>query len=185
MKSVQTNPATSFFRQIFGIFPLAALRQRVATAGIGPSTNTVTHAQPISSATEIARAIELQPVVDNVNGLDPRELLAFYAERTSGVTRQIYSRAGVYLMVGVMIAFSGLAFFYLRSQSLPQEHDYVDRALTLAPGFGVLFFIEFVAFFFLRQYRLAMEEFRYFDAVRRRREENLGCVDKLAHPQTD
>ena len=41
----------------------------------------------------------------------------------------------------------------------------------LLPGFGILFFIEFVAFFFLRQYRSAMDEFPVYDAIRRNREE--------------
>ena len=43
---------------------------------------------------------------------------------------------------------------------MPTAPDYVERALVLLPCFGILFFIEFVAFFFLRQYRSAMDEFR-------------------------
>ena len=43
-----------------------------------------------------------------------------------------------------------------------------------------MFFIEFIAFFFLRQYRAAMDEFRYFDAVRRSREENLVILKMFA-----
>lgn len=39
------------------------------------------------------------------------------------------------------------------------------------PKFGILFFIEFVAFFFLRLYRSAMDEFRYYESIARRREE--------------
>jgi hypothetical protein len=39
--------------------------------------------------------------------------------------------------------------------------------------FGVLFFIEFVAFFFLRQYRATMDEFRYYETAQRNREDNL------------
>ncbi len=54
---------------------------------------------------------------------------------------------------------------------MPTAPDYVERALVLLPGFGILFFIEFVAFFFLRQYRSALDEFRYYDAIRRNREE--------------
>jgi len=54
--------------------------------------------------------------------------------------------------------------------------------VTLAPKFGILFFIELVAFFFLRQYRAAMDEFRYYEAVKsyeavkRNREETLALI---------
>jgi hypothetical protein len=54
--------------------------------------------------------------------------------------------------------------------------------VSLAPKFGILFFIEFVAFFFLRQYRTSMDEFRYYEAVKRHREEMLVLV-KLGSEQ--
>jgi len=43
-----------------------------------------------------------------------------------------------------------------------------------------LFFIEFIALFFLRQYRSAMDEFRYFEAVKRSREESLIILKMFA-----
>ena len=46
----------------------------------------------------------------------------------------------------------------------------------MAPRFGILFFIELIAFFFLRQYRSAMDEFRYFEAIKRCREETLALM---------
>jgi hypothetical protein len=104
----------------------------------------------------------------------------------------------VYLLFGVLIAFSGLGFFYLQSQPAMKasgEYDSmkrVDSESTVAPKtlvetftnmapnivgrIGVLFFIELVAFFFLRQYRAAMDEYRYFEAIKRRREENVALV---------
>jgi hypothetical protein len=150
--------------QIFGRTPFALLRLRfsrlhhieisgtqldVADDGVGPLT------------------------VQQTMGADPRELLALYAERTSQLAQKIYNRAGVYLLVGVIISFVGLGFFWVRSRDMPTKVDYVEHFLNLMPGFGILFFIEFVAFFFLRQYRAAMDEFRHFDAIRRSREENL------------
>lgn len=48
--------------------------------------------------------------------------------------------------------------------------------ISLAPKFGILFFIEFVAFFFLRQYRSEMDEFRYYEAIKRNREETLALI---------
>lgn len=55
----------------------------------------------------------------------------------------------------------------------------MQLVVVLAPKFGILFFIELVAFFFLKQYRSAMDEFRYYEAVQRKREEILVLI-KLA-----
>ena len=85
-------------------------------------------------------------------------------------------------MIGVIVAFSGLGFFYANNSqqsfdyNQEAEHQEVllsDRLLKMAPQFGILFFIEFIAFFFLRQYRSAMDEFRYYEAIKRRRQELL------------
>lgn len=104
---------------------------------------------------------------------DPRELLFRFALASRQLAERVYTRAGVYLIVGVFIAKGGLGFFYIRTIHLPQYTNLSDHVLSLLPGFGVLFFIEFVALFFLRQHRAAMDDFRYYDAVRRHREENL------------
>ncbi|HXP06308.1 MAG TPA: hypothetical protein VN808_19505 [Stellaceae bacterium] len=48
----------------------------------------------------------------------------------------------------------------------------------------IAFFIEFVALFFLRQHRAAMDDFRYYDGVRRHREENLVVLTMFAESGT-
>jgi hypothetical protein len=96
---------------------------------------------------------------------------------TSGIIAdRIYSRSGVYLLIGVLIAFSGLTFFYLQTLPLAPGKDLYAVLVALLPRFGVLFFIELIAFFFLRQYRAAMDEFRYFEAIKRSREDNVAIV---------
>ncbi len=44
------------------------------------------------------------------------------------------------------------------------------------PNFGILFFIEFIAFFFLRLYKSTMDEYRYFEEIKRNREEFYATV---------
>ena len=61
----------------------------------------------------------------------------------------------------------------------------LDHVFSLLPGFGVLFFIELVAFFFLRQYRSSMDEFRYYDAIRRSREDSLVILKMFAENRTE
>jgi hypothetical protein len=81
----------------------------------------------------------------------------------------------------VLVAFSGLAFFYLQGAIFVRiKYDnFTEHLLSVAPRFGVLFFIETIAFFFLRQYRAAMDEFRYFEAIQRNREETLAIIRLL------
>jgi hypothetical protein len=68
---------------------------------------------------------------------------------------------------------------------ITQAHEGItDRIFDLIPGIGILFFIEFVALFFLRQYRAAMDDFRYYDAVRRHREESLVILNMFAENDT-
>lgn len=81
------------------------------------------------------------------------------------------------------MAFSGLVFFYTQTAALNVSTDVGNLLLLLAPKFGILFFIEFVAFFFLRQYRSAMDEFRYYESIARRREEVRALIMLSAESQ--
>ncbi|HBK7260949.1 TPA: hypothetical protein LNF46_003413 [Vibrio cholerae] len=94
------------------------------------------------------------------------------------LAQSMYSRSGVYLLIGVLIAFSGLAFFYLQTSATLQAEALIGTTvlLELAPKFGILFFIEFIALFFLKQYKSAMDEFRYYESLQRSREETLAIV---------
>ncbi len=176
-----------FVFQIFGDLPFPLLRRRllaasqfrqfrVNTAAGSVSIDTVSLNDPAS----VADAIETGLSIEAARCLGPRDLLALYAERTSDLTRRIYARAGIYLLAGVTVSFVGLAFFYNGSRDLPASTDHVDHILGFVPGLAILFFIEFIAFFFLRQYRAAMDDFRYFDRVRRSREDNLIILKMFA-----
>jgi hypothetical protein len=151
------------FRMTFATLPFAALRRVAAN-----------RAYAALGAEKVSEDAFHQHVSD------PRELLYRFARESGELAQRIYTRAGVYLIVGVFIAIGGLGFFYFRTPSVSEQQTVVERALSLLPGFGILFFIEFVALFFLRQHRAAMDDFRYYDAVRRRREENLVILQMFA-----
>jgi hypothetical protein len=167
------------FRMTFGLLPFEALGA-LAQGRLTWQDRDVRireHAYQLW-ANEVVRRPILGDVVDPdalvfSTRNDPRELLFRFALASRQLAERVYTRAGVYLIVGVFIAKGGLGFFYIRTIHLPQYTNLSDHVLSLLPGFGVLFFIEFVALFFLRQHRAAMDDFRYYDAVRRHREENL------------
>ncbi len=105
------------------------------------------------------------------------ELLTLFSLSSGILAKNIFRRAGVYLLIGVIIAFIGLAFFYSQTNKTNDvNNDTTNLLMSYGPRFGILFFIEFVAFFFLRQYKSAMDEFRYYEAIKRNREENLALI---------
>jgi len=116
--------------------------------------------------------------------------LSDLAESSKDIAQKLYTRAGVYLFIGVLIAFTGLVFFYATninfttSNTSPEASEIIStnlytQIISTLPRFGILFFIQFIAFFFLRQYRAAMDEYRYFEAIKRRREENYAILSLL------
>lgn len=102
-----------------------------------------------------------------------------YSKNSRQFAEDLYTRSGVYLLVGVGVAVSGLFFFYYQTPEFSEVQSLTYLLLLLAPKFGILFFIELVAFFFLKQYRSAMDEFRYYESVARYREE-VFCLFQMS-----
>ena len=95
---------------------------------------------------------------------------------------RLFKRSNYSLIVGGTIAISGVLIFYILNLNT-DYNKFTDlfHFLGLIPRFGILFFIEYVAFFFLKQYRVLMEEYRYYEAIKRDRQNLLSLyylVDK-------
>lgn len=94
--------------------------------------------------------------------------LKIQAHDSKLIADKIFNRSGVYLISGTAISFVGLIFFYIQTK----EFQLTDSTIIqYIPNFGILFFIEFIAFFFLRLYRSTINDYRYFEEIKRRREE--------------
>lgn len=161
------------FYQIFGKSPLHAIRNRKVD---NEKQNIVIHGDGnvIQVAKESTEKAESEASNNTI------QLLFQITKNAEILSNKIYVRSGVYLIFGVLIAFSGIAYFSLQSISAPtsqpatQYPEITAQLIALAPRFGILFFIEFIAFFFLKQYRAAMDEFRHYDAIKRNRESQLA-----------
>jgi hypothetical protein len=189
----------ALFQQVFGALPLSLFRLRAiryrqqletvdqflrheSYAAGKVQEQSASIRPPFSSSLELLLGDLARHSRDH--GL---KLLSALTTRSADTAASIYSRAGVYLVVGVLVAMLGLAYFYIAtSQVVLEKVETVTMAtisslpyaglLQMIPNFGILFFIEFIAFFFLRQYRAAMDEFRYFEAIQRHREELLALA---------
>ena len=93
------------------------------------------------------------------------------------LSERIWFRSGAYLFVGCIIAFVGVAIFYSPIFPVTVSIEIKQRMLDYLPRFGALFFLEFVAFFFLKQYRIMLVEFRYYEAIKRKRQDNVHLME--------
>ncbi|EOW6856324.1 hypothetical protein ACOZ2C_001284 [Cronobacter turicensis] len=172
---------------IMGLIPLAF----TMVYRISPLQMIVRRALSINSDIEI-------PTVNNRGDVEaPQKSKSDLAEMylndlvisSTGLSKGIYSRGSLYLLFGVIFSIVGLVFFYSQvhtSDSTPlisnskESTTFINELIYLAPKFGILFFIELISFFFLKQYRVTMDEFRYYEAIKRSREETLAVVKLLA-----
>ncbi|WP_415905965.1 hypothetical protein ACMXYX_10085 [Neptuniibacter sp. QD72_48] len=156
------------FLQIFGSTPLQAFRERKRNNG--------KEGMVIQGNNNIIHMPEDGKTTTNASEFDS-EISAYLhrlARDSEDLAKKIYNRSGVYLIFGVLIAFSGIFYFAFQSLSISDEMELGPLLIALAPRFGILFFIEFIAFFFLKQYRAAMDEFRHYESVKRTRESQLS-----------
>jgi len=152
------------FKLIFGKLPLEYLRSKREGA----------HEIKIQDSQNINLVIK-QHQNNNLN--DDYNLVCVNESKT--ISEKIYARSGVYLLVGCLIAFIGLAIFYSPIFPKSSSTEIAQRLLDYLPRFGALFFVEFIAFFFLKQYRIMLEEYRYYEAIKRKRQDNLKLVELI------
>lgn len=112
---------------------------------------------------------------------------------------QLYSRSTLLLLGGIVMAFIGVGVFYvtlpelgsaeptirLQSEGRPGPASITRTDLTnyLARAIrplGILFFVEGIAWYLLRQYRLLVEDFKSFHRIQLRRVNYLAAQKVLA-----
>lgn len=154
------------FYQIFGCTPFNYIKDRKLNRGNSYNIKNTENPDP-TTETE-----------DPVEKVFPQELQAvdfIYNAYTqsSELASKLYKRAGIYLLFGVVIATGGLFFFSLQKFNISEADKLFTISIKILPYAGILIFIELIAFFFLRQYRQAMHEFRYFESIKRTRESQI------------
>ena len=161
---------------IYGISPIQKITLRI----LG---NKVEGDSSIFNIVEILNDLKLtQEQTETEDKTKARdETLDYYLKKlidsSESLAKNIYSRGSLYLMTGVGFAIIGLGFFYSQTHfSARINEGGLTQLVSILPNFGVLFFLELIAFFFLKQYRTTMDEFRYYEAIKRSREETLAVI---------
>lgn len=101
---------------------------------------------------------------------DPEFLFSAYIKRSVDAASFSQRRPNVLLFVGCVVAATGLAFFIMTLPEIRPGDNIENHLLNMIPRFFMLIFIQVLAGFFLRQYRAAMEDFRYYEYILRYRE---------------
>jgi len=175
--------APILFRLIYGATPLELLRVRLARERTKKETGESMNLTPRRISSSYNRS-ESPVALSNQKEHLTNEFRPFVLEANYNA-KSIYGRAGVYLLVGSLIAIGGVLFFYVQSQALTKSlltSQYENRfnvstaLIEYAPRIGTLIFVEAIAFFFLRQYRTNMDEFRYYESIKRLREDQVLMI---------
>jgi hypothetical protein len=152
------------FNLIFGQFPIEYVRNK----------------RNFSQGIKIENSNNINVVIENDEKLlSELTYVENCINESKNIAERVFSRSGVYLLVGCLVAFTGVAIFYSPLFSITPSTDVTQRLLDYLPRFGALFFIEFIAFFFLKQYRIMLEEYRYYEAIKRKRQDNFALVELI------
>lgn len=167
------------FKQIYGIFPLELLSQSKKSNDI--RIENIAEHSPIT--------VFVNESENNINQEEIDYLLSNVKE-SKQIAENIYQRSGTYLLIGSLIAILGVAIFYspifmhFDNKDQLTKIDPTSKLFEYLPRIGALFFIEFIAFFFLRQYKIMLEEFRYYEGIKRVRQDRyaiIGIIEKYSH----
>jgi hypothetical protein len=112
--------------------------------------------------------------------LDTESFLA--AETSAALSRanQLNFKSNLMLWAGIIMAFVGVVLFYL---TLPQLQSGDDRWMYLERGLrptGILISLEAIAWFFLRQYRALIEDFKWFHRLYLKKSNYLASLKLLS-----
>ena len=109
------------------------------------------------------------------------ETLLIYLNQAQEIADKMYLSSRTYLTFGSFIAFVGVIFLTVSINSVKSDQlkSFAFTGAVLLeylPRLGIFLFVEAVAFFFLRLYRANMEEYRYYEAIKRQRENQVAIL---------
>ncbi len=184
----------SFAMALFRPFIMFTRRSRIPAKALSRDEErqleTSSHEQPVEVITKV-KTVESPVPKDQKAGMlihdAPDHLLAVESTQAEKLARRMERRTNTYLIVGVAMGMLGLGFWWM---SLPRKEllTIIDLVQQGLPRITVLLFIEVLAGFFLRQYRLGVEDFKYFLELKRRADANrasyailkeLGSADAM------
>jgi hypothetical protein len=100
--------------------------------------------------------------------IEPAELMRELSERATYFANKLERRTNTYMILGVAIGAMGLFVWAWKLSAVSNLLTLTALAQELLPRVTILVFIELLAGFFLRQYRVGIEDFKYFFDIEQR-----------------
>lgn len=149
--------------------------------------------RPRASVPDAASNVSLGiPAPSVEDGLDsPRYVItaeAFLSDQVqtaAAIANALYDRSTLLIVGGIVMAFVGVGVFYA---TVPETHDvaslgaYLPRVVRPT---GILIFVEAIAWFLLRQYRVQIEDYKSFYRIYLRRANLLIALKTIASARKD
>ncbi len=153
------------------------------TVGWGDVEGRITPETPVS-ATDSERqtgqltsipSADQSPSIPNINdqSVKVEELLESVMLRSTALADRFERKTSTYMYMGVGLGILGLCIWFWRTApsptptatNLPTREQLYAFIGSILPRVTILLFIELLAGFFLRQYRIGMEDFKFFFGV--------------------
>lgn len=130
------------------------------------------------SKTEEVPEKEPEEYINHLNFLD---ICDQHIRKYDKIADKLQNKSLDYASVGYILAMLGIFVFMFLSDQLKTTNNsfdpkifegnsissYILYMITInLPRFGVLFFIEYIAIFFLKQYRVLLEEYKYYQLLK-------------------
>ncbi|MGV3597530.1 MAG: hypothetical protein ACO1PI_06645 [Bacteroidota bacterium] len=171
--------APILYNQVFGMFPFQHLRIYLYNKRNNLKREPGIIKQTYTQVTENKKS-------NLTKSINKEDFLHYLISESTSISDKIYNRSGAYLLVGCLIAFIGIVVFYSPLFNTPvSQSDIGQKLIDYLPRFGALFFIEFIAFFFLKQYRIMLEEYRYYEAIKRHRQHQNSIIELIEKYKSD
>lgn len=124
----------------------------------------------------------------NSSGLDRASLTALLRRDVRNAQKrahQLDQRSMLLLLSGIAVAVGGIGVYVLVVQDLPRAGTTQDLIARIARSFGLLIFIEGIAWFLLRQHRALLQEHRSFYSLYIKRMNHLLAVRLIPDVEND
>ena len=105
-------------------------------------------------------ALAAEPAQSHARGLSCENMLEVAAKSAAKLSQKMERRINTHLILGIFVGLVGLLVWYFSfSFALLDKEHWISQLL---PRVTILLFIELLAGFFLRQYRIGVEDLKYF-----------------------
>jgi hypothetical protein len=111
---------------------------------------------------------EFGAATETADESEPEDLMNEVAERATFFANKLERRTNTYMILGVAIGAVGLFVWAWKLSAVNNTLTFAALAQELLPRITILVFIELLAGFFLRQYRIGIEDFKYFFDIEQR-----------------